>query len=447
MATPLVTQIKNRYFSVDCGMGYIIRLCDGRFVIIDGGYDEAGEAEHLYDLLCTQNETADKPTVAAWFFTHLHCDHIGSFAALCRDFPNKVNIERIIYNFPSKERCPSISSSDFDTFENAVKSLENVEVITAKTGQSYTFADSVFNVIFTQEDMPSPIERVNDSSLVVRTEIAGHRIMWLGDVERPAADRICEMYSGDDLKCDIMQVGHHGYGGGSDMLYRSIDPETLLWPIPDFTYHYVSVWDCNDYLMSSKNIRRCFLSGREEVTLDLTKPLPPSPEVTDTASGTIVYEEDFTDTDLFRLGFCCITGGSVVFKAADLELKKGCCTLKTDENYAVCEFLQPRFLYNANGYTLEFDCKLQGDNAEFSLFWNNDTPMKRELERAWKLNIPKDKRITVRLIADAEIGTATLCFDGESVDSMPYTPTVQHGLYFVLKNAELELYKIKVTAN
>ena len=38
--TPLITQVRNAYFSMDCGMSYVIRTCDGRFVLIDGGIDE-----------------------------------------------------------------------------------------------------------------------------------------------------------------------------------------------------------------------------------------------------------------------------------------------------------------------------------------------------------------------------------------------------------------------
>ena len=34
----LVTQMQTSFFSVDCGMSYIIRLSDGAFVVIDGGY-------------------------------------------------------------------------------------------------------------------------------------------------------------------------------------------------------------------------------------------------------------------------------------------------------------------------------------------------------------------------------------------------------------------------
>ena len=74
---PLLTQIKPTYFSVDCGMAYIIRLSDGRFVLIDAMYGEYDEMDRVYDLLCEQNLLNDIPTIAMWFFTHPHDDHVG----------------------------------------------------------------------------------------------------------------------------------------------------------------------------------------------------------------------------------------------------------------------------------------------------------------------------------------------------------------------------------
>ena len=38
--TPLLTQIRPTYFSVDCGMAYLIRLEEGKFILIDSTYGE-----------------------------------------------------------------------------------------------------------------------------------------------------------------------------------------------------------------------------------------------------------------------------------------------------------------------------------------------------------------------------------------------------------------------
>ena len=45
--TPLLTQVRTAYFSADCGMAYIMRMCDGKFVLIDSNWGEYEEPEHL----------------------------------------------------------------------------------------------------------------------------------------------------------------------------------------------------------------------------------------------------------------------------------------------------------------------------------------------------------------------------------------------------------------
>lgn len=444
MFAPLLTQIKNRYYSLDCGMGYLLRMTDGRFVIIDGGLNESGEAEHLYSLLCEQNDTDASPVIAAWFFSHPHEDHIGSFIGFCEKFAQKVRIEKLIYNFPTKEICPAMQ--DIPEFESAVASLKDAECVTAKREQKFQFAGCVFDVLLTHEDMSVPIPNLNDSSMILRTTLSDHRILWLGDGQELLADRLCELYAEDDLKCDILQVGHHGYGGGSDALHRIVNPETLLWPVPDFTYQWVKDWECNTFLMTADTIKRCFLSGRQEHTFDLSKPLPDSPRIFSPVSGETVYSEDFTDTDFHKLGFCCITGASVEYEPAELSLQKGSCRLTASTAYSVCEFLQPHKLFNVNGYTLSLSCVLEGENAECGLFWENEEPMKRDITRVLWLPLPRQKEVFMQLKADGHNSNAILEFDGQAVQTLPYTPKEQFGLYLVLKNATLTLKKIEVVA-
>ncbi|MGN1203185.1 MAG: hypothetical protein ACI4RF_07795, partial [Eubacterium sp.] len=62
---------------VDCGMSYVIKLCDGSFFIIDGGYFSKGECDRLYNFLC--EHSGDKITISGWFCSHAHKDHFGCF--------------------------------------------------------------------------------------------------------------------------------------------------------------------------------------------------------------------------------------------------------------------------------------------------------------------------------------------------------------------------------
>ena len=84
LCTPLLTQGRPMYYAYDCGMVYIIRLTDGRFIIIDGGMCEYEEKEHFLELLEQQKVTEGKPVIAAWFITHPHDDHFNMFARIMK---------------------------------------------------------------------------------------------------------------------------------------------------------------------------------------------------------------------------------------------------------------------------------------------------------------------------------------------------------------------------
>ena len=85
---PQITQVH----LVDCGLSYVIRLSDGRFIVIDGGWGFEPDVQELYRVL-KAGATAEKPVVAAWFLTHPHRDHHLCFAEFMLRYPENVVIE------------------------------------------------------------------------------------------------------------------------------------------------------------------------------------------------------------------------------------------------------------------------------------------------------------------------------------------------------------------
>ena len=87
LCTPLMTQIKTPYLVCDCGMSYLMRLCDGRFIMIDGGYAEYEETEYLLETIEKQNVLDGKPVIihgdgtSLWTITH-NSDFAKGFVGL-----------------------------------------------------------------------------------------------------------------------------------------------------------------------------------------------------------------------------------------------------------------------------------------------------------------------------------------------------------------------------
>jgi len=267
---PLLTQVKLSYKANNCVMVYLIRLGDGQFIVIDGGLGEEGEAEHLLKLMEEQNVLEGKPQIAAWFFTHAHNDHFGGFVELMRHFAEKVIVKSIVYNWPHSKKSKGFS--DLTSFEEIVAGMKDTKIITARSGQQYFYSDCQIDMLFAPEDLyPAYIPNLNDSSLVFRMILHGHRIMWLGDMQLQSAPFFEQKYSKEVMQSEIMQVAHHGYGGASPILYWLIDPEILFWPCPEYMYATILKSECNRFLRESKKIRRIYVSGVEEVTLDMTE--------------------------------------------------------------------------------------------------------------------------------------------------------------------------------
>lgn len=232
----LFRQEGDLFEKTDCGMSYIFRLADGKFFVIDGGWNTPGIADRLYDILARMAE-GKKPVIAAWIFTHAHVDHIGAFFDFARDYADRVKLETVIYSFPGESRLAEMGdtlvASCVAKWRQTVALFEGAKIIKARTGQRFYLSGLTVEILFGFEDynMPHPLHNFNDTSLVFRVRVAGQKWMFLGDIAESGAPIFCARY-GAGLESDVVQVAHHGYPGGTDAMYDLIKAPMVLWPAP-----------------------------------------------------------------------------------------------------------------------------------------------------------------------------------------------------------------------
>jgi len=445
--TPLVTQVRTAYFSIDCGMSYVIRIGDGRFVLLDGGTGEYEESDRLWDVLVSQNELGEKPIIAAWFISHAHIDHFGGFVKFMDKYGHRVILQNLAYNWPATQFVyPASELNSLTEFNRVIESIKaTTHILTPHSGQRYVFADAVFDVLFACEDLyPEFIPNFNDSSLVLMMELNGRKILWLGDMQKQGSDYMCKIYPKEAFECEILQVGHHGYNSASDALHRMADPETLLWPCPDFWFPVVRLWGENIYLITSPKIKNTIVGGQQQVVLDMTKPVPEFLPFKKYASGEVMYEEDFSGERVIDLNWSCITGGSTGYKAAKATLENNGCVLKTEfsENYTVCQFVQPGLLDLNPDFTLEFSGEIENGYESLGILWGYAKPTVFCEDKVFWLEPCADKTFKYTLKADFEKGKADLYENGALIKTMPYDEI--GGLHFCLKNACLKLKHIRL---
>ena len=70
---------------------------------------------------------------------------------------------------------------------------------------------------------------------VLKTSTGKRIVIASGDLGTEGGQRLLELY-GTQLKCDVLQMAHHGSFGVSKRVYAALFPAVCLWPAPDWLY-------------------------------------------------------------------------------------------------------------------------------------------------------------------------------------------------------------------
>ena len=286
IVSPLVTQVK----LTDYGLSYVIRLTDGRFLVIDGGSYVQAEADALFECLKAQSPT-EKPVIAGWIMTHPHSDHYYCFFPFMDSYADQIVVEKFFFNFPDPTDFVHYPPLEKPTvaFQNTTCSqamqlfLDKVAqvgapVYTPHTGQRYMLGNVEVDFLATLDDSIHCSKNVNATSLMFTTKIAGQTIFWGGDGS--FSDTRLPYRYGTELKVDILQVPHHGFGCGTDAAqvdgYRLMAPRVCLHPASEgeaFT-SFTTYREGTNYLMTRQGVEE-WITGKTQRTLEM--PYDPSP--------------------------------------------------------------------------------------------------------------------------------------------------------------------------
>ncbi len=251
VVAPQITQVH----LADFGMSYAIRLGDGRFIVIDGGWNFTQDAQNLMEVL-QKGSGGKTPVVAAWIMTHAHCDHYRCFNRFAELFGDDVIVEKVLFDFPDAESYPKekylrreldikdenynveSNHSDFIHINLMYSNIEKLgaQIFMPHIGQIYKIGDAIVQFLSGIEDTAdAKNEDSNAQSLVFRIELGTQVILFTADASFSAA-QLSGRY-GEFLKSDILQVPHHGFGsGGVDAQkegYAFIKPSVCLLPVSE----------------------------------------------------------------------------------------------------------------------------------------------------------------------------------------------------------------------
>ena len=225
---------------IDCGMCYIMRCDDGSFFVIDSAHwysvnDDIRIIEFLRKISGEQ-----KPRVSGWFFSHAHEDHIGKFNDILAYHYDEIEIGAVYYNFPPAhpQGCSWEMNvqSGMRKFNDLLGRHPQIRRVKLHTGMRFAVGNILFTVLCTHEDVyPAPFEDFNNTSCVIKAECEGTVILFPGDASFYSDKVMISRYPGA-LRCDVIQVSHHGHSGTSPEFYRRAGAKCALFPVTQIKY-------------------------------------------------------------------------------------------------------------------------------------------------------------------------------------------------------------------
>ena len=237
------------------GMCIIYKLADGRFFIVDAGIGGqisdgrnfvGSSSGWIYQTLAKHAADPKNIEVAAWLITHPHSDHAGGLYDMALGYYGKkggskhtvmpkemkqyIKIDTLIYNAP--DNLPDCNREHW--IPEIIKQFKIKNVVKAHAGQVFYYADLKFTIYGSLDIMIEDSGKCGDTneySLSIKTEFNGKKALLLGDSDKIPNKQLAIIYK-NELKADILQLAHHGYGDTGDADVNSYcNPSWVLWVV------------------------------------------------------------------------------------------------------------------------------------------------------------------------------------------------------------------------
>lgn len=219
-------------------MGYLLKTPGGKTVMIDGGRWEGADAAYLHELILKEGGRVD-----LWLITHAHDDHFSALSCILRD-NDRLDFEigdmRIC--FPPLEWLKTVEHGN--GYGPAAAFLErlqkhSIETTPLRRGDVLTCGGLTIDVLHDCDNYVN-YNNINDTGAVLRVHYPNRDILFLADIDVQAAKELMELYTPEQLQCDIVQLAHHGQDGAHREFYEIVRPKIALYTAP------LWLWTNND---------------------------------------------------------------------------------------------------------------------------------------------------------------------------------------------------------
>ncbi len=201
------------FLDVGQGDSEFIQLPNGKCMLIDASTAEYGE--EISDKISSLGYEKIDYLVA----THPHADHIGGMIEIVNDFEiGEVYMPR--------------AQTDTKTYENLLTAMSDKELsVTAAAAGKLVFSEGDLMV-----ELLAPVSEkyddLNNYSAVVKLDYGNNSFLFMGDAEEVSEREILNSLPKEQLKADVVKVGHHGSSSSSceDFVY-AVSPDYAVFEV------------------------------------------------------------------------------------------------------------------------------------------------------------------------------------------------------------------------
>ena len=220
------------------GLCMLYLLADGSFLIYDGGQgnpSKSPDAHHLMKqlkrILKKNGLDEDDIRVSAWVFTHAHKDHYGFARVFFSNYADDLTIDEFWFNPIEGD------SAGVDLIGILNQYCPDVPIRRLVEGEVIELPGISAEILYTVESIgyAHALNDKNAASCVMMLTLGSKRVLMTGDASPSSWNLLASKYPAvngvSKLKCDYLQVSHHGAkGAGTDAGHALADAEYLVIP-------------------------------------------------------------------------------------------------------------------------------------------------------------------------------------------------------------------------
>ena len=188
---------------VDVGQGdcTFIRTPYGKSIIIDGGgsniaSDFNGGKSTLLPYVLDRGYTKIDFVV----ISHMDNDHVG-------------NLFTILEELKVKQVIISKQGEESENYKRLLEIIERkkIKLIIVKAGDNIKFERNLYFQILWPQELQIKENILNNNSVVAKLVYGKFKVLFTGDIEKIAEEKILKKYNSEVLKSDILKIAHHRF--------------------------------------------------------------------------------------------------------------------------------------------------------------------------------------------------------------------------------------------